>query len=152
MSTEEGLIATGDAAVAWARQRHPDRPAIVCGWSLGAAVAIAAAARHPEAVAGVIALSPWTSLGDVAKVLFPGFVVKALLRERYDSLEAARKIRLPALVIHGERDDLIPAEQGKRIAEALSGARWVPVPQAGHNDLLGQREVWDEIARFVSDF
>ena len=150
--SEEGLIATGDAAVAWARQRYPDRPVVVCGWSLGAAVALAAAARNPGDVAGVIALSPWTSLADVARVLFPGFMVKALLRERYDSLEAARKIGVPALVIHGERDDLIPAEQGRRIAEALSGARWVPVRRAGHNDLLGQAEVWDEISRFVSGF
>ena len=146
---EEGLLATGEAAVAWARERHPGRPVVVCGWSLGAAVADALAARHPEEVSGLIALSPWTALEEVARLLFPGFAVKALLRERYDSLAAARTIRVPALVIHGERDEIIPAAQGRQVAEALANGRWVPVPRTGHNDLRGEPVVWEEVGRFL---
>ena len=55
---------------------------------------------------------------------------------------------MPALVIHGEVDDLIPAAHGKEVAAAL-GARWVPVPSAGHNDLLARDEVWTEMERFL---
>jgi uncharacterized protein len=147
--SEEGLLATGDAAVAWARKQHPGRPVVVCGWSLGAALAIATAARHPGEVQGLVALSPWTTLDETARLIFPGFVVKALLRESYDSRAAAREVRVPALVIHGERDDLIPVSQGKEIAETLAGAtRWVPVARAGHNDLLGERVVWEEMEGF----
>jgi pimeloyl-ACP methyl ester carboxylesterase len=149
--SEEGLLATGEAAVAWARARHPDRPAVACGWSLGAAVAVAMASRHPDEVAGLVALSPWTTLDAAARLLFPGFVVKALLRERYDSLTAAREIRVPALVIHGELDSMIPASHGKEIAAALANGRWVSVPRTGHNDLLGQPVVWEEVRRFLQD-
>ena len=149
-ASEEGLIATGDAAVAWARQSHPERPLVVCGWSLGAALAIATVGRHPEEARGLIALSPWTTLAEVAVGIFPEFAVKAMLREHYDSREAARRIRVPALVVHGEQDDLIPVQQGEEIAAVLGGsARWVPVPGAAHNDLLGRREVWDEMRRFL---
>src|SRR6185436_5555751 len=133
--SEEGLRATAEAAVAWMREHHPDRPLVLCGWALGAATAIGAAARHPGDVRGLIALSPWTSLPDVARVLFPGFVVQGLLRETYDSLAAAREIRVPALLVHGEQDTLIPVEQGKAVADALR-ARWVPVARTGHTDLL----------------
>jgi pimeloyl-ACP methyl ester carboxylesterase len=129
---------------------------IVCGWSLGAALSLATAARHPGEVQGVAVLSPWTSLADVARHHFPPILVRALLRETYDSLAAARQVTVPALVIHGEEDDLIPAEQGRRIADALAGPadriRWVPVPGAGHNDLLAQPMVWEELARFFSSF
>jgi uncharacterized protein len=138
VSSEEGLNATGDAALAWVRQRHAERPVVIAGWSLGAALAL-------------IAMSPWTTLREVAVGIFPEFAVKAMLRETYDSRAAARTIRVPALVIHGERDDLIPVEHGKEIASVLGGStRWVPVSRAAHNDLLGRREVWQEIERFLS--
>ncbi|HWM92136.1 MAG TPA: alpha/beta fold hydrolase [Thermoanaerobaculia bacterium] len=150
--SEEGLMATADAAVVWLRERHPDRPLVLCGWSLGAATAIGTAARYPEKVRGLIALSPWTSLPDVARIHFPGFMVKSMLKEKYDSLAAAKKVRVPALVIHGEQDNLIPAGQGKEVAAALAGqARWLPISSAGHNDLLAQDEVWKEMGRFLDE-
>jgi pimeloyl-ACP methyl ester carboxylesterase len=149
--SEEGLMATGDAAVTWAREMHPERPLVVCGWSLGAAVAIGTAARHPEAVRGLIALSPWTTLAEVAVGLFPEFAVKAMLRVHYDSRAAAKRVRVPALVVHGELDDLIPVAQGEEIASLLPGpARWVSVPRTGHNDLLGRPVVWQEIGAFLA--
>lgn len=151
-ASEEGLMAAADAAVAWLRERHPVRPLVLCGWSLGAATAIGTAARHPEHVRGLIALSPWTSLADIARVHFPGFMVRSMVKEKYDSRTAARKIRAPGLVIHGNLDNAIPVGHGKEIAEALAGpARWVPIPPAGHNDLLSRDEVWKEMERFLDE-
>jgi uncharacterized protein len=149
--SEEGLNATGEAALAWARERHPQRPVVVAGWSLGAAVAISLVSRHPEEVRGLIALSPWTTLAEVASEIFPAFAVKAILREKYDSRQAARSIRVPALVIHGERDDLIPVGQGREISSLLAGpTRWVEIGSAAHNDLLAHGQVWEEMAKFLS--
>ena len=150
-ASEEGLMAAGDAAVAWARELHPERPVVASGWSLGAAVAIAAADRNAGKVNGLIALSPWTTLAEVAVGIFPAVAVKAMLRETYDSRSAAKRIRVPALVVHGELDDLIPVAQGREIAEVLGGsARWVPVPRTGHNDLLAKPVVWQEMAAFLA--
>jgi pimeloyl-ACP methyl ester carboxylesterase len=148
--SEESLMAGADAALAWVRKRHPGRPPVLCGWSLGAATAIGTAARHPDEVRGLIAMSPWTSLPDAGRIHFPAFMVESMLKERYDSLAAAEKIRMPALVIHGELDNLIPAAQGKQVAAALA-ARWVPVPSAGHNDLLARDVVWQELERFLDE-
>lgn len=146
--SEEGVMAGAAAAAAWLRERHPGRPLVLCGWSLGAATAIGTAAGHPDGVRGLIAMSPWTSLAAVGRIHFPGFMVQSMLKERYDSLSAAKRIRMPALVIHGELDNLIPAAQGREVAAALA-ARWVPVPSAGHNDLLARDEVWTELGRFL---
>lgn len=151
--SEAALHAAADAALAFAYAQRPSRPVVLWGWSLGAAVAIPLAGRSGGQVAGLVAASPWTTLEDVAAAHFPRFLVRLLLRERYDSLQAAAAVRAPALVLHGQRDGIIPAEQGRRIAAALGGStRHVEVPGAGHNDLLAHPLVWREVTNFVAEF
>ena len=94
-------------------------------------------------------MSSWTSLLDVAGIHFPGWLVGLALREKYDSLTAAPNIAAPALVIHGARDQIIPASQGEQVAAALPNSRRDAVPGAGHNDLLSRDEVWQEMAAFI---
>lgn len=163
-TTEEGVVASASAGLAWARDRHPERPVVLVGWSLGAAAALGAASSGDGGdLDGIALLSPWTSLADVAAVHFPRFLVGWAVKERYDSLEAARAVAargVPTLVIHGARDAIIPAEQGRRIGETLrasyparAGAptRWLAIPEAGHNDLLGYPEVWSALDRFLRE-
>lgn len=150
--SEAGLHATADAALHFAEAEENGRPVVVWGWSLGAAVAIPLAARAGERVGGLIAASPWTRLHDVAAVHFPRVLVRLLLREEYDSLRAAAAVHVPALVLHGREDGIIPPEQGRRIAAVLAGpTRHVEVPNTGHNDLLAHPTVWQEVARFMAE-
>jgi pimeloyl-ACP methyl ester carboxylesterase len=150
-AAEETILAAGEAAHAWAAARRRGRPLVACGWSLGAAVAIQVAARHPDSVDGLIALSPWSSLTELAREYFPAVLVGLLLRERYDSLAAAERVRCPALVVHGRADTIIPCAHGARVAARLGArARHLELPQAGHNDLLAQRETWEELRRFLA--
>ncbi len=150
---ERGVLATGPAMLEWAEERFPDRSVVLCGWSLGAAVAIRTTAEAGGRVDGLAALSPWTTLDDTVRSHAPRWIAGWLFDEEYDSLGAVRSIRLPALVIHGEEDRIIPVEQGERIAEALEDAgsdvRWVRIPSTGHNDLMARPRVWSELRRFV---
>lgn len=150
-ASEAGLIEAGGAAMAWLAARHPQRRRVACGWSLGAAVAVALAADPDQGVDGLIALSPWSTLLEVANHHLP-WIAGLLLRERYDSVAAAGRIRMPVLVVHGERDTIIPFRLGAKLAAALppESTRFVPVRRAGHNDLLGEAVVWREMARFLA--
>ena len=64
-----------------------------------------------------------------------------------------RSIRLPALLIHGEADDLMPLEQAAGLYDLLEGTRreLVVIPGAGHNDILwiGRRQYFEAIRDFV---
>ncbi len=47
--------------------------------------------------------------------------------------ERLRSVRLPALVIHGDADPLIPASGGEDTAESVPGAELLIIPGAGHD-------------------
>lgn len=146
--SEQALADAAAAGVDWLESRRPGAGVVVAGWSLGAAVAVQAAALRPRQTAGLVLLSPWASLPEAARLHVPGWLVAVLLRERYPSAEAVAALSLPALVIHGADDDLIPPAQGRQVAAALT-ARFVAVPECGHNDLLGRPETWTEIRDFL---
>jgi len=152
--SEESLVAGAEAGLDRLREMHPGRPLVVVGWSLGAAVAVQLAARRPGALDGVALLSPWSRLADTAAAHFPGFMARPLVGDRYDSLAAAPRITAPVLVMHGERDRIIPAVQGRTLAQELARRTgvetlWVPVADSGHNDLLGRKETWRNLRDFT---
>jgi pimeloyl-ACP methyl ester carboxylesterase len=49
-------------------------------------------------------------------------------------------LRVPALVIHGEADRVVPFQNGRLLAQRLNGAQWLPLPGAGHVPYLEQPE------------
>lgn len=48
-------------------------------------------------------------------------------------LPALRNVRVPTLVVHGVDDPLVPVENGRRVAEAVPGARLLELQGMGHN-------------------
>ena len=152
-SSEENNIAAANAAFRWIEENFVENPKIIFGWSLGAGVAIQTVFHNQNKIDRLIALSAWSSLPDVAAEHYPRFLVNLLLKENYNSVEAAKEIKCPALLMHGQRDNIIHFSQGKQVAEAMgSSVRWVPIPDAGHNDIFNEEVVWKEIASFIRSF
>lgn len=62
-----------------------------------------------------------------------------------------RRISQPTLVIAGERDTLVPAEAGRRMAAAIPGASFALVAGASHAPFLSHREAFlSVLAPFVT--
>lgn len=105
----------------------PDR-LILHGRSLGSGPTLVLATRHDAA--GVVLESAFVS---VIRVITR---VRLLPFDHYSNLERVRRLRQPLLVIHGERDGVIPPWHGRRLFEAAPGPKWsIWVEGAGHNDL-----------------
>ena len=121
------------------------------GRSLGTAVAVWLAAQR--APCGLILESPFSSVKDMARVAFPNLPLHLLVRGRYDSLSRIGAVSCPVLVLHGEMDDVIPLDQGKKLyAAAREPKRFYLIPGAAHNDTyeVGGDAYFREFGEFIS--
>jgi pimeloyl-ACP methyl ester carboxylesterase len=130
------VLGNADAAAARARARarELDVPLVVIGSSLGSCCAV-----HVAAAGGVDRLvlrAPLASLVATAQRRFPWLPVTWFLRHRFDNLARAPAVRCPVLVVHGDRDDIVPLESGRELAAAIGdNAELVVAAGYGHNDL-----------------
>ncbi|HLZ70119.1 MAG TPA: alpha/beta fold hydrolase [Dehalococcoidia bacterium] len=129
-------------------------PRFVMGRSLGAHPALELAARRADRLRGLIVESGSANLERLARRLASSAPPKEVeeLIARHRAKVAA--IGLPALIIHGEYDELVPMQAALELYDALKVERkeLVIVPGAGHNDLLwlGAQQYMAALGRFVS--
>lgn len=149
--SEEGLIADALAITRSARSLGlGDAGIVYFGESLGAAVAIGAAAV--DAPDALVLGSPFTSLVDVGRHHYPWLPVAALVRDQYPSLERIERGEIsgiPTLVVAGTADGTVPVEQSRIIAEAIAATTY-EVSGADHNDPAIRSA--PAMVRVVSDF
>src|SRR5262249_37076864 len=110
--------------------------------------AVALAAEKP--VARVVLESPFTSIADVASSIYWFLPVRWLIKDPYRSDLRIAKVTAPVLVLHGERDNVVPIALGERLYELINAPKlFVRFPAAGHND-LGVHGAIDIAKPFVS--
>jgi pimeloyl-ACP methyl ester carboxylesterase len=135
-ASEEGTYRDARAArVALLGRRGVDgRRVLYVGESLGGAVATALAHEAPPA--GLVLVSTFTSVRDMARRHYP-FVPAAAVPDTYPSLRLIRDLRAPLLVLHGDRDDLVPLTYGQELYDAAPEPKRMHVLSGvGHNDLV----------------
>ena len=148
---EEGVYLDGLAiydAVAARSVRAED--IVLFGRSLGGAVAIETALLRP---AGALVLEAvFRSVPALAREHY-WFVPSAVIRTRMDNESKIRRVQAPTLLLHGDRDGIVPLAHGRRLFElAASPARLHVIEGAGHNDtyLVGGEpyaEMWGAFLR-----
>lgn len=137
-------------------------PVVLVGASLGAAVALQAAAVDRR-VCAVVAAETFSDLRTVAAERAP-WIIKAgsfgrALRtaerrgqfsvDEVSPVRAGAAITVPVFLVHGESDRETPPAHSRRVFDALAGPRHLElVPGVGHNQSLGPR-VWDVIERWL---
>ncbi len=150
----------------WSGRRHRVG---VFGTSLGAAVAIQAAARDPR-IDALVAQSAFTDLKTIAhdyvarltgvrwpwlcdRILDEAEKIGRFRIEDVSPIEAIARVRCPILLVTGEADAKISPEYSRRIFDAATcEKRLLILPGAGHDDVFvrGGRQYLDLVADFFA--
>lgn len=106
---------------------------IVLGYSLGSGLASQLAARNNPRM--LILQAPYYSLTAMMQHSFP-FLPTFLLKYKLATNLALPRCRMPVVLIHGDRDDVIPYSQALRLKELLKpGDTLITLSGVGHNGM-----------------
>ena len=109
------------------------RDIVVYGESLGSGIATQVAVKRP--VGGLILDAPYTSTVDVGAATYWFLPVRWLMADRYETIRHITRVTAPLLIIHGERDRVIPVAMGRAVHAAAPGRKQITTfPHAGHVD------------------
>jgi pimeloyl-ACP methyl ester carboxylesterase len=126
----------------------------VMGRSLGSASALELAAAHADTIDGLIIESGLAFTLPLLRLLGTDTDSLGLTEERgFRNLEKISTFRKPCLVIHAERDHLIPCSDGERLYETCPSRtkELLTIPGADHNTifLIGMKKYMEGITRFM---
>jgi len=149
--SERGVVADARAALAHLTgvRGLPESRIALFGRSLGGAVAVELAAGR--GLAGVVLESTFTSLEDMARQLVGPL---GRLVSGFESIGRIPELRAPLLVLHGDRDEIVPIALGRALFEAApEPKRFVVIGGAGHNDTVavGGRDYLRRIGDFLDE-
>jgi len=144
--TEEGLKA--DALAIYEQLASEHRYISVMGRSLGSGVAVHLAAKRK--IHKMILVTPFDSVLNVAKGIYWMFPLSVLLKDKFESWKEAKDVGAETLMLIAERDEVIPARRGKKLAEYFIHA--VPevkvIRHASHNNI----EQFEQYKQALVDF
>jgi uncharacterized protein len=147
---EDGTYRDARAGLRWLLDQPGVDPArvFILGESLGGAVALQLALERPPA--GLVLVSPFTCVRDLARLHYP-FVPGRLVPDAYPAIRRISALRAPLLVIHGNRDEIVPPSHGKSLLEAAPPPKHMHVFRGlGHNDLVARAGT--EFARVIASW
>ena len=125
----------------------------IMGRSLGSLSALEIAVLHQDQIEGLIIESGFANVVRVMNAL--NFFVQKLSLPQFDQecLDMLKSITLPALLLHGDEDQIVPYKEGVYIYENLGSLdkKMVTVSRAGHNDIMyvGLRQYFEAVRNFI---
>jgi len=114
---------------------------IIMGRSLGSASAIELASCYKDQVAGLIVESGFAYAGPLLELL--GINLQSLQfdeNEGFQNIDKIKSFDKPTLIIHAERDHIIPLSEGETLHKACRSLdkMLLKIPDANHNDIFAR--------------
>ena len=152
---EEGTYLDAESAITYVRSRGDVDPekTIYFGRSLGCAVAAEMAIKYPPRA--LICESGFTSVRAMTKSVYPFLPgLQLLVTTKYDTLSKIAWVDVPVMILHGDRDEIVPFSMSRELFDAAKGPkRFYTIEGAGHNDTyyVGGPDYFEALREFVDE-
>jgi fermentation-respiration switch protein FrsA (DUF1100 family) len=123
-----------------------EKDIILCGRSIGSGPAVFLAAnRNPGAV---VLISPFKSIRETANSILG--MLKFIIAERFKNIDIIDKVTCPLLLIHGQKDDLIPFSHSIELSQKTGGPYELLLPEEmDHNEFNLYEDFLEPITNFL---
>lgn len=126
---------------------------IVIGQSVGTGVA----GYHVSETSNVnklLLISPFDNMIEVALrrfFFYPDFLIRSFVENSFDNIENLSDYMGEIMILHGNKDMVIPLERGKNLFENLKteDKNMIVIPDVGHNNMYKKEKVIRVIKGFV---
>jgi uncharacterized protein len=149
--SEKGLYRDVDAVVRRAWPENDGVPLIYWGRSLGATMAAyAATARKPDGIILESGFPDARSAISDSRVLY---LLSFLASYRFPTADLVNRASRPVLVMHGDRDGVIPFDVGRELFDRINVRKeFVAIEGGDHNDAAPPhpQPYWTAVERFIS--
>lgn len=128
-----------DFVVQWLSDNGHAGPLILMGRSLGSAPVLELAAHYGDKIDGLIIESGFAYAEPLLRLIgVDTSTVGIATAKKLDNIEKIKNFTKPTLVIHAQRDHIIPFSDGEALYEASPAAEktLLQIPGANHNDIL----------------
>ena len=145
--TEEGLYRDSAAAFNWliGERGYEPEEVILYGHSLGSAPAVDLALGAGTGAGGLVLESSFTSAAAMARRMYFGLPIHLIMSVRLDNVGRISGVKMPLLVIHGDRDSVVPFRMGRELYEAAPEPKtFLPLSGGEHSDCyyVGGEAYW----------
>ncbi len=133
--SEKALLEDARAFYEYLERQYPREEIILYGRSLGSAMASYVASAHQVSL--LILETPFYSLLDVARDRFPVLPVESFLKYPMRNYEFLRSAESPIVILHGNRDEVVPIRSAYKLRESLEGkpVQFIEIEGGQHNNL-----------------
>lgn len=154
--TEQGLYEDARAYIKWLAhdQKIPVSRMVFYGESLGTGIATQMALEFPD-VHALVLEAPYTSMAAVAQRHMFWLPAYWLVKDRYNNIDRIEGVTAPLLVLHGQKDSIVPFSHGNSVYErAKTEKRFEIFSEGGHVNLYNYNaggKVRDFLAELASN-
>jgi fermentation-respiration switch protein FrsA (DUF1100 family) len=130
-----------DFSKSWLAENKYTGPFVVMGRSLGSASVLELVVNYQNRIDGLIIESGFAYAGPLLQLL--GINLAALgfrEEEGFQNVDKIRAFEKPTLIIHAERDHIIPFSDGQALYDTCPSADkvFLKIPGANHNDIFAR--------------